>query len=47
MYVFDQVIVFGSLYAKSFLRNVPKPPPPEFPMENIRNGASNPVKGNP
>ncbi|XP_044483487.1 UDP-galactose/UDP-glucose transporter 5B-like [Mangifera indica] len=41
------VIVFGSLYAKSFLRNVPKPPPPEFPMENIRNGASNPVKGNP
>ncbi|KAJ0020020.1 hypothetical protein Pint_32311 [Pistacia integerrima] len=41
------VIVFGSLYVKSFLRNVPKPQPPELPMENMQIVASNPVKGNP
>ncbi|KAJ0083201.1 hypothetical protein Patl1_30850 [Pistacia atlantica] len=41
------VIVFGSLYVKSFLRNVPKPQPPELPMENMQIVASDPVKGNP
>ncbi|KAL5764263.1 hypothetical protein ACOSP7_016617 [Xanthoceras sorbifolium] len=41
------VIVFGSLYAKSFMRNAPaKPPPLELPMENLPKGASSPVRGN-
>ncbi|XP_044504954.1 UDP-galactose/UDP-glucose transporter 5B-like [Mangifera indica] len=40
------VIVFGSIYAKSFFRNEHKPPPPELPMENRQNGPSDPVKGN-
>ncbi|KAK6247014.1 hypothetical protein QUC31_018579 [Theobroma cacao] len=38
------VIVFGSLYAKSFLKKAsPKPPPPPRTL----NGASSPLKGNP
>ncbi|KAF7153260.1 hypothetical protein RHSIM_Rhsim01G0224300 [Rhododendron simsii] len=38
------VIVFGSLYAKSFLRSKPQKP---SPAENLENGESSPLKGNP
>ncbi|KAI9196633.1 hypothetical protein LWI28_025597 [Acer negundo] len=41
------VIVFASLYAKSFMKTAPaKPPPPELPIGNVPNRASSPVKGN-
>ncbi|GFS30667.1 UDP-N-acetylglucosamine (UAA) transporter family [Actinidia rufa] len=38
------VVVFGSLYAKSFLRNKPQKP---SPAERLENGESSPLKGNP
>ncbi|KAJ4725889.1 UDP-galactose/UDP-glucose transporter like [Melia azedarach] len=39
------VIVFGSLYARSFLKkSSEKPPPSDHPMENMHNGARSPVK---
>lgn len=37
------VVVFGTLYAKSFLRSAPKP----SASQQMQNGASLPVKGNP
>ena len=41
---FDQVIVFGTLYAKTFLKNPPQKP--SLP-EPTGNGATSPVKQNP
>lgn len=40
-----QVIVFGSLYAKSFLKNIAQKP--SQPNENMSNGAPSPRKVNP
>lgn len=39
----DQVVVFGSLYAKMFLRTTPNP----SPSEKVQTRASSPVKGIP
>ncbi|GFS37386.1 UDP-N-acetylglucosamine (UAA) transporter family [Actinidia rufa] len=38
------VVVFGSLYAKSFLRNKPQKP---SPAERSENGETSPLKGTP
>ncbi|KAF8402837.1 hypothetical protein HHK36_010928 [Tetracentron sinense] len=39
-----QVIVFGSLYVKSFMRSIPQKPGPQ---EHTQAGASSPLKGSP
>ncbi|CAL5424327.1 unnamed protein product [Camellia sinensis] len=41
------VIVFGALYAKSFLRNKPQKPSHPERLENLENRESIPLKGNP
>ncbi|XP_052207096.1 UDP-galactose/UDP-glucose transporter 5 [Diospyros lotus] len=41
------VIVFGSLYARSFLRSKPQKPSHESHQEQLENGESIPLKGNP